>query len=125
MSTTIQPDIAPSYAFHRDPQPIDDLIVTHSVLAALSSLTEERNQKLGAGQSVREVNEEYVREYAEYLGEVTGQDAGVIYRQVSASLATSGKESSATLMQLVVGARVYRALGIRPATGVFSRGGMA
>ncbi|MGI8548633.1 MAG: hypothetical protein ACR2M1_15115 [Gemmatimonadaceae bacterium] len=100
----------------------NDALISASVLDVIATVTRERAEKLDSGASIREVNEDYVREYSRYLASITKEDEHVIYRQVATSLARSGKEASATLLQLVVGARVYQSLGMTPSAGVFGDG---
>ena len=119
-SPTLRPTREPSYESNTSDT---DTLVTSSVVDVLTSVTQERNQKLAKGQSLRDINDEFVHEYSHYLASITHDDERVIHDQVSKSLIRSGKEASATLLQLVVGARVYQRLGMVPTAGVFSTGG--
>jgi flagellar motor switch protein FliM len=99
-------------------QDIESVIIA-AIVQTMNDVLTERMVQLSNGRSLRDVNEMFAREFSDYVASVTRKDVTDVHRTIADQLARSGKEAGPTLLQLVVGARVYQSLGIRPTFGAF------
>ena len=109
---------SPARAEERD---LDSAVIA-ATLNIMNTVLQERAEQLRTGVSLRDANAALLREYSEYVARLTGQDVATVRPAIARWLARSGATASATLLQLVVGTRVYDALRITPATGIFATG---
>ena len=106
-------------------EPDLDSTVVAATLDTMNAVLQERAEQFRTGIALRDVNAALLREYSEYVARLTGHDVATVRPAIAGWLARSGTGASATLLQLVVGARVYHALGITPTTGIFATDGSA
>jgi len=100
-----------------------DAVIIAAIIDMMNVVIQERIAHLKTGMSLRDVNTALIREYSRYVASLTSQDVATVHHAIATWLARSGKDAGATLLQLVVGARVYQSLGIIPTVGIFTREG--